>query len=100
LCIYCQKKLQFDIKKSFISNYTHYFYSYYSDDLKQLFYSIKFDYNKHLLIEFSNLFLNRGLDKCLSEFDYFVPIPYHSSRLNSRGYNVLDYLFLFLEKKI
>ena len=98
MCLDCKEKFVFDLKKSTISTYNHFYYSNYTTDLKQLFYSVKFDSNKYLLSEFSKFFLSLDLNKCLTNFDYYVPIPYHYTRLNFRGYNVLDYLFIFLEK--
>ena len=41
----------------------------------------------------------RNIDLNLKGYDYYVQIPYHKSRLKARGYNVLDYLFDFLETK-
>jgi ComF family protein len=99
LCFKCKKKFEFNLHKTSILNYNHFYFSHYTSDLKKLFFCIKFQFNKHLLIEFSKLFLLRNIDLNLKGYDYYVQIPYHKSRLKARGYNVLDYLFDFLETK-
>ncbi len=66
--------------------------------MKKLIHNIKFNHYKNALYELSDTFTKETkLD--LSLYDYWVPIPYHSSKLKERGYDVVSILFDNLMKK-
>ena len=86
-----------NLKKDSITGYKHFYFSKYSESYKQIFHSIKYELNVHLLNKLSDHFIESISDKRFFDYDYYIKVPYHYSRLRQRGFNVLDKLFLFLE---
>ena len=97
-CNNCSKTLSPILYQESILTYKHYFFSDYNNLVKDFFHYVKFSNQVHLLSFVSGLLSNIETDQ-FKYFDYWVPIPYHQSRLRKRGFNVLELLFLaFFEK--
>ena len=103
LCGTCLKKFNFTPQQSTIKQTKHIYFSDYSNNLKKYISTVKFEsYSKAIdpLAEF--LKTNICHHKTLSNYDYWVSVPYHPLKLYQRGFNVIKLLFepLFNELKI
>ena len=90
-CDYCESLLMPSLKKNTLFSQKHYFFVEYNTLVKDVFHYIKFSDQQHLLSYFSNLLLELTITPL--NYDYWIPVPYHHSRLDKRGYNLLDRLF-------
>ncbi|RAP27612.1 hypothetical protein DID78_06060 [Candidatus Marinamargulisbacteria bacterium SCGC AG-343-D04] len=63
--------------------------------MKELLHQIKYEHQYHALLQIGRHLksIHKDLINQLTEVKYWVPIPYHSKRLNQRGYNIVEELF-------
>lgn len=103
ICKNCLDTLQFKQHHSTISNVNHIYFSDYTETLKSLMYSIKFDnYSKALTPLQEKLRQSVQADLKHGDYDYWIPIPYHPLKTYQRGYDIIKHIFssLFEEKNI
>lgn len=98
--IVCEKCFSFFpdyLSFSYLNSSRHFFFVTYQSIVKVCFHEIKFSLNKNLIY-----FLKDRLTqlKFTDQYDYWVPVPYHPKKVNHRGFNLINDLFLsFFETK-
>lgn len=92
--IVCKKCIIFfpnHLSSSYLNSCRHFYFVTYQSIVKACFHEIKFLLNRNIII-----FLKERLAHLTfkERYDYWIPVPYHSKKLKSRGFHLIHDLFL------
>ena len=98
ICQGCLNLIEFNLKKQQQTHLCLYYLADYKESLKYVLHDIKFFNNTDFIHWIINNISLINYD-FLNQYDYWTIVPYHSNRINQRGFSLVTDLFQSIFEK-